>query len=56
MSIPAEVSTNGLPEAVHLVGQPNDWSTLVSLAAQLESARQWAHHWQPTAAAVSPTR
>ena len=44
MSVPAGVSADGLPEAVHLVGRPHDASTLVSLAAQLESARPWAHH------------
>jgi len=44
MSVPAGVSADGLPEAVHLVGRPHDASTLVSLAAQLESARAWAHH------------
>ncbi|MGH3535203.1 MAG: amidase family protein [Pseudonocardiaceae bacterium] len=48
MSIPAGVSVDGMPEAVHLVGQPNDEATLISLAAQLESARPWAHH-RPTA-------
>ncbi len=44
MSIPAGISADGLPEAVHLVGRPHDASTLISLAAQLESARPWAHH------------
>ncbi|MGH3523853.1 MAG: amidase family protein, partial [Mycobacterium sp.] len=56
MSIPTGVSADGMPEAVHLVGQPNDGFTLVSLAAQLESARPWAHHWPPAATAVSHTR
>jgi amidase len=44
MSIPAGISADGVPEAVHLVGRPNDEATLISLAAQLESARPWAHH------------
>jgi amidase len=47
MSIPAGVSPDGLLEAVHLVGRPHDASTIVSLAAQLESARPWAHHRPP---------
>jgi hypothetical protein len=34
--------------------QPNDGSTLVSLAAQLESPRPWAHHWPPTARYRTP--
>jgi Asp-tRNA(Asn)/Glu-tRNA(Gln) amidotransferase A subunit family amidase len=44
MSVPTGASADGLPEAVHLVGRPHDAATLVSLAAQLESARPWAHH------------
>lgn len=43
MSIPAGISAEGLPEAVHLVGRPDDTQTLISLAAQLESARPWEH-------------
>lgn len=54
MSIPAGVSGDGLPEAVHLVGRPHDGSTLVSLAAQLESARPWAHHRPPAAPSRTP--
>ena len=50
MSIPAGVSADGLPEAVHLVGRPHDGSALVSLAAQLESARPWAHRRPPSRA------
>jgi amidase len=49
MSVPCGISAGGLPEAVHLVGRPNDESTIVSLAAQLESARPWAKHWPPIA-------
>jgi amidase len=54
MSVPAGVSADGLPEAVHLVGRPRDASTLVSLAAQLESARPWAHHRPPAAPYRTP--
>lgn len=39
ISIPCGFSADGMPEAVHLVGRPNDEATLISLAAQLESAR-----------------
>jgi amidase len=54
MSIPAGISADGLPEAVHLIGRANDEATLVSLAAQLESARPWADHRPPTTTALSP--
>ncbi|MGD1236890.1 amidase [Mycobacterium seoulense] len=54
MSIPAGVSADGLPGAVHLVGRPHDGSTLVSLAAQLESARPWAHRRPPVASYRTP--
>jgi amidase len=53
MSIPAGVSADGLPEAVHLVGKPNDGTTLISLAAQLESARPWARRRPPMATAAA---
>ena len=56
MSIPAGVSPDGLPEAVHLVGRPHDGSTLVSLAAQLESVRPWAHHRPPAARYRTPAQ
>jgi amidase len=56
MSIPAGISAGGLPEAVHLVGRPNDEATLVSLAAQLESARPWTHHWPPAARYPTPAK
>jgi amidase len=41
-SIPAGLSTTGLPLAVQLVGRPGDEATLLSLAAQVEHARPWA--------------
>ena len=37
----------GLPIAVQLVGRPYDEATLLSLAAQIESARPWAHRRPP---------
>jgi amidase len=41
-SVPAGFSPEGLPQAVQIVGRENDEATLLSLAAQLESARPWA--------------
>jgi amidase len=41
-SVPAGVGADGLPLAVQLVGRPNDEPTLLSLSAQLESARPWS--------------
>jgi amidase len=41
-SIPAGFTPTGVPLAVQLVGRPHDEATLLSLAAQLETARPWA--------------
>ncbi len=41
-SLPAGVGDDGLPLAVQLVGRRNDETTLLSLSAQLESARPWS--------------
>jgi amidase len=41
-SVPAGLSSEGLPLAVQLVAPPNDEATLLSLAAQLEAERPWA--------------
>lgn len=54
ISLPAGISADGLPEAVHLVGRPNDEATLVSLAAQLESVRPWASHVPPAEMTLTP--
>jgi amidase len=40
-SVPAGFTAGGLPLAVQLVGRPNDESTLLSLAAQIEAERGW---------------
>jgi amidase len=40
-SLPAGFTDGGLPLAVQLVGRPHDETTLLSLAAQLESERPW---------------
>ena len=41
-SVPAGLDGDGLPMAVQLVGRPNDEATLLSLSAQIETARPWA--------------
>jgi amidase len=41
-SVPAGLDSEGLPRGVQLVGRPNDEATLLSLAAQIETARPWA--------------
>ena len=46
-SVPAGFSSTGLPLAVQLVGRPRDEATLLSLAAQIETARPWAQHRPP---------
>ena len=48
-SVPAGFSATGLPLAVQLVGRPNDEATLLSLSAQIEDARPWAHRRPPLA-------
>ena len=47
-SVPAGFTREGLPLAVQIVGRPNDEATLLSLAAQLETARPWANRRPPT--------
>jgi amidase len=46
-SIPAGFSDDGLPIGMQLVGRPNDESTLLSLAAQIEAERPWADRPPP---------
>jgi len=46
-SVPAGFDAEGLPLSVQLVGRPNDEATLLSLAAQLEAERPWAHRRPP---------
>ena len=43
VSLPLHWTSEGLPVGIQLVARPMHESTLVSLAAQLESARPWAH-------------
>lgn len=42
-SVPAGLDAHGLPLAVQLCGRPNDDSTILRLAHQIETARPWAH-------------
>lgn len=46
-SVPAGISSAGLPLAVQLIGQMDDEATLLSLAAQLEAERPWADRRPP---------
>jgi len=46
-SVPAGFDAEALPLSVQLVGRPNDEATLLSLAAQLEAERPWAHRRPP---------
>ncbi|MDT0276513.1 amidase family protein [Blastococcus goldschmidtiae] len=43
VSVPLHWTADGLPMGSMLVGRPADESTLISLSAQLEAARPWAH-------------
>lgn len=46
-AVPWDFDGDGLPIAVQLVGRPYDEATLLSLAAQIEAARPWAHRRPP---------
>lgn len=45
--VPWDFDDDGLPMSVQLVGRPYDEATLLSLAAQIEAARPWAHRRPP---------
>jgi amidase len=47
MSVPMGIADDGLPTAVQIIGPPNGEGTLLSLAAQIESARPWADKRPP---------
>ncbi|MEB3981177.1 amidase [Mycobacterium sp. 663a-19] len=46
-AVPWDFDGDGLPLAVQLVGRPYDEATLLSLSAQIEAARPWAHRRPP---------
>jgi amidase len=46
-AVPAGWTPDGIPLSVQLVGRPNDEPTLLSLAAQVEAERPWAHRRPP---------
>jgi amidase len=48
-AVPWGLDTDGVPLAVQLVGRPYDEATLLSLSAQIEAARPWAHRRPPVA-------
>jgi amidase len=45
--VPWGLDAKGIPLSIQLVGRPNDEATLVSLGAQIEAARPWAHRRPP---------
>ena len=45
-SVPCGIAPDGLPTAVQLVGRTDGETTLLSLAAQMETARPWPR-WEP---------
>jgi amidase len=47
VSVPLYWTADGLPIGTMLVGRPADEATLISLSAQAEAARPWAHRHPP---------
>lgn len=45
--VPWGLDPNGIPMSIQLIGRPSDEATLLSLGAQIESARPWAHRRPP---------
>jgi len=45
--VPWGLDGEGVPVSVQLVGRPSDEATLLSLSAQIEAARPWAHRRPP---------
>jgi amidase len=46
--VPWGLDDEGVPTSIQLVGKPFDEATLISLGAQIEKARPWAHRRPPT--------
>ncbi len=47
LTLPLHWSPEGLPIGIQLVGRPGAEATLLSVGAQLEAARPWAHRYFP---------
>ena len=45
--VPWGLDGDGVPTSIQLVGRPFDEATLLSLGAQIEKARPWAHRRPP---------
>jgi amidase len=45
--VPWDLDAKSVPTSIQLVGKPFDEATLLSLAAQIEQARPWAHRRPP---------
>ena len=56
ISLPLHMSADGLPIGVQLMGPPDGEELLLSLAAQIESARPWADRRAPRAQAARPAQ
>jgi len=46
-AVPWGLDRGGVPLSIQLVGRPSDEATLVTLSAQIEAARPWAHRRPP---------
>jgi amidase len=46
-AVPWGLDRNGVPVSVQLVGRPRDEATLLTLSAQIEATRPWAHRRPP---------
>ena len=45
--VPWGLDSDGVPLSVQMIGKPHDEATLLSLGAQIEAARPWAHRRPP---------